>query len=74
MMKPSRSRSNGRLAVLGSPGRVVTARMAQKAAKASFVIVDSLAPAIIAVASPRRMVSNASPMAWAPEAQADAIE
>ena len=47
--------------------------MAHKAASASGVTADSLAPAIMATASPRRMVSKASPTAWAPEAQAEVM-
>ena len=71
--KPSRSTSKGRLALLGSLFRVDTARIAQKAAIASGVTQASLPPAIMAVASPRRMASKASPIAWAPEAQAETV-
>jgi hypothetical protein len=53
---PSRSLSNGRLAASGSSLRVVMARAAQKPAIASGVIAASEPPAIIASASPRRMI------------------
>ena len=74
MTKPSRSRSNGRLARLGSMWRVETARTAQNAASARGVTQASLPPAIIAVASPRLMISKASPIACAPEAQAETVQ
>ena len=59
---------------LGSISRVETARTAQKAASARGVTHASLPPATIAVASPRLMISKASPIACAPEAQAETVQ
>ena len=70
MTKPSRSRSNGRLARCGSSLRVDSARMAPKPPTPIGVIAASDPPAIIASASPRVMISNASPIAWADAEQA----
>src|SRR6186997_3600435 len=65
MMKPSRSLSNGRLAPRGLSLRVDKARSAAKPPRLIGVIAASEPPAIIASASPRRMISNDSPMACA---------
>jgi len=55
--KPSRSLSNGRLARSGASLRVERARMAAKPPTPIGVIAASEPPAIIASASPRRMIS-----------------
>ncbi len=47
--------------------------MLSKAATAIETMQDSEPPAIMAVASPRRMASQASPMALAPVAQAETV-
>src|SRR5204862_4399116 len=65
MMKPSRSLSKGRLARVGSSLRVDSARIAAKPPTLIGVMAASDPPAIIASASPRRIISNESPMAWA---------
>ena len=65
MTKPSRSLSNGRLAFSGSSLRVESARIAAKPPTPIGVIAASEPPAIITSASSRRMISNASPIAWA---------
>src|SRR4051812_37654829 len=70
MMKPSRSLSNGRLAWEGSALRVDSARNWPKPLRLIGVIAASDPPAIIADASPRRMISNDSPMACAEAEQA----
>src|SRR5690606_15646674 len=70
MMKPSRSRSKGRLARAGSSLRVDSARIAPNPPTPIGVMAASEPPAIIASASPRRMISNASPMACAEAEQA----
>ena len=70
MMKPSRSRSNGRLARAGSSLRVDSARIAAKPPSPIGVIAASEPPAIIASAAPRRIISKASPMACAEAEQA----
>ena len=70
MMKPSRSRSKGRLAVSGSSLRVDSARIAANPPTPIGVIADSDPPAIITSARPRRMISSASPMACAEAEQA----
>src|SRR5438067_1683409 len=64
-MKPSRSLSNGRLAFCGSSLRVDSARIAPKPPMPIGVIAASDPPAIITSAAPRRMISNASPIACA---------
>ncbi len=61
--KPSRSLSNGRDARSGSSLRVDSACMASNAATLMLVIDASVPPVMIAVASPRRIHSAASPMA-----------
>ena len=71
--KPSRSLSQGREAVFGSSLRVESARIAAKPPIASGVTTDSEPPAIIASASPRRMMFTASPIACADVAQAVAV-
>src|SRR5580765_309156 len=70
MTKPSRALSNGRLARVGSLLRVESARMAANPPTLIGVIDASDPPAIITSASPRRMISVASPMAWADAVQA----
>src|SRR5207237_3712359 len=70
MMKPSRSLSNGRHAFPGSSLRVESARMAANPPTLIGVIAASDPPAIIASASPRRMISNDSPTACAEAEQA----
>ena len=70
MTKPSRSRSNGRLACSGSSLRVDSARIAAKPPTPIGVIAASEPPAIITSASLRRMISKASPMACADAEQA----
>src|SRR5207245_11274537 len=72
--QPSRSASKGPVARLGSMSRVETARTAQKAASARGVTHASLPPATMAVASPRLMISKASPIACAPEAQGETVQ
>ena len=69
--KPSRPRSKGREARGGSSLRVERARIAAKPPTSAGLIPASDEPAIITSASPRRMISQASPMAWPPVAQAD---
>ena len=70
MMKPSRSRSKGRQARVGSSLRVESARIAANPPTPKGVIAASDPPATITSASPRRMVSNASPTACADAEQA----
>src|SRR6187200_2547013 len=65
MMKPSRSLSKGRLARSGSSLRVDNARNWPKPPTLIGVMAASEPPAIIAVASPRLMISNDPPMACA---------
>src|SRR5687767_6997464 len=65
MMNPSRSLSKGRLAFSGSSLRVDIARIAANPPTLIGVIAASEPPAIIASASPRRMISNDSPTACA---------
>src|SRR5438067_3294949 len=69
--KPARSRSNGRESRSGWSLSPTRARMLMKPATITGTIAASVPPAIMASASPRRTVSNASPMAWPPVAQAD---
>ncbi len=68
---PSRPRSKGREAPAGSSLRVERARIAAKPPTSETWIPASDEPAIIRSASPRRMVSQASPRAWPPVAHAD---
>src|SRR5579864_1634867 len=63
--KPSRSRSKGRLARVGSSLRVDSARIAAKPPTPMGVMAASEPPAIMTSASPRRMISHASPIACA---------
>ena len=70
MTKPSRPRSNGRQAFSGSSLRSLVALIWQKAPMVSGVIVASDPPASMATASPRLMISDASPIPCALEAQA----
>ena len=74
MTKPSRSLSNGRLAVAGSSLRSESAFMLAKLASASGVIAASAPPAIIRSASPCWMMRNASPTAWPLVAHADTVQ
>ena len=69
--KPSRSLSKGREACSGASLRVDIARMALKPPMPSGVIAASAPPQIITSASPRWTQRSASPMAWAPVAQAE---
>ena len=69
--KPSRPRSNGREAAAGLSLRVERARIAAKPPTSASVMPASDEPAIITSASPRRMISHASPRAWPPVAQAE---
>ena len=62
---PSRSLSNGRLAVAGSSLLVDRARSAPKPPTPMAQMAASEPPAIMASAAPRRMISNASPTACA---------
>ena len=64
-MNPSRSLSNGRLALAGSSFLVESARRAPKPPIPIGVIAASEPPAIITSASLRTMTSKASPIAWA---------
>src|SRR3954470_4503749 len=69
-MKPSRSRSNGRLALAGSSLRVDSARSAPNPPIPIGVIAASEPPAIITSAAPRLMISKASAIACADAEQA----
>src|SRR5687767_1439880 len=69
MTKPSRSRSNGRDAVVGSSLRVDMARMSENAPKQSVDKGASTPPLIITSAYPSRMARNPSPTAIVPDAQ-----
>jgi len=60
--KPSRSLSQGRLAVAGSSLRVESARAEAKPPTARIVTVDSVPPATITSASPYSISLPASPM------------
>ena len=71
MTNPSRPRSNGREAAAGSSLRVDSARIAAKPPTRTSLMPASDDPAIITSASPRRIISHASPRAWPPVAQAD---
>ena len=71
--KPSRSRSKGRLARVGSSLRVERARIEANPPRPMWVIAASLPPVIITSAWPYWMSLKASPMALAAEAQAVAI-
>src|SRR5882672_1259542 len=64
-MKPSRSLSKGRLAFSGALLRVDSARSAPNPPIPIGVMAASDPPAIITSAAPRRMISNASPIACA---------
>ena len=68
MTKPSRSRSNGRLARCGSSLRVDIALMTVNAPKTSGESGASTPPASAARTSPRAMARNASPIATVPDA------
>ena len=70
MMKPSRSRSNGRQAFSGASLRVESARIDPKPPTLIGVTAASAPPQIIASASPRLMISYESPMACADAEQA----
>ena len=73
MTNPSRSRSNGRDAAGGSSFRVDSAFIEQNPPIAASWIAASTPPAIITSASRRRIVSQASPIAWPPLAQAETV-
>ncbi len=68
--KPSRSRSNGRLARVGSSLRVDIAVSRMNPVMASGWIMLWVPPASITSASPWRISSDASPIAWALAAHA----
>ena len=71
--KPSRSLSNGREALCGSSFRRDRACIALNAPIATLMTPASLPPASITSAWPRRIVSAASPIACALDAQADTV-
>ena len=68
--KPSRSRSNGREALVGSSLRVHSAVSRLKPVTPNGWIMLCVPPESITSASPRRMISTASPIAWLLAAQA----
>ena len=68
--KPSRSRSKGREALVGSSLLVLKAVSRLKPVTPKGWIMVCVPPASITSASPRRMISAASPMAWLLAAQA----
>ena len=70
---PSRSWSNGRDAASGSSLRVDSAFIDAKPPIVASWMPASTPPAIIRSASPRRIVSQASPSAWPPVAHADTV-
>src|SRR3989338_8829451 len=72
--KPSRFRSNGRLAFSGASFLVESAFKAQNPPIPVGTIQLSVPPQIITSASPRSIILEASPMACAPEAQAVATQ
>ncbi len=74
MMNPSRSRSNGRLACSGSSLRNDRAREDEKLAMATSTMPASVPPAIMTSAWLRRMISAASPMAFADAAHAVTVQ
>ena len=67
---PSRPRSKGRQAFSGSSLRSLVALICVNAPIVSGVMAASAPPASIATASPRLMISAASPMPCDPDAQA----
>jgi hypothetical protein len=71
---PSRSPSNGRLAVSGESLRVESAVMLAKPATAMRDTAASVPPQIITSASPWRIACMALPTACAPEAQAETVQ
>ena len=68
--KPSRSRSKGREALAGSSLRVLKAVSRLKPVTPKGWIMVCVPPESIRSASPRRMISTASPIAWLLAAQA----
>ena len=66
-------RSNGREAASGSSFRVESAFMDANPPMVASWMPASTPPAIIMSASPRRIVSQASPSAWPPLAHADTV-
>jgi hypothetical protein len=62
--------ANGRLARSGSSLRCESARIEQNEARPVSQIEASVPPAIMTSAAPRRIASDASPIACAPAAQA----
>ncbi len=69
--KPARVASNGRDAFVGSSSSATRPRIAQKPARISGWMHDSVPPARTASASPRRISSAPSPTACEPVAQAE---
>src|SRR5207245_10868584 len=74
MTKPSRVASNGRLAPFGSSLLRERACILSKAAREIDPTAFSEPPAIIAMASPLRIVSQASPIVLPLEAQAETAD
>ena len=74
MTKPSRSLSNGRLAVSGLSLRSDSAFMFAKLATASGVTAASAPPAIMISAWSWRISSSASPTLCADDAHADTVQ
>ena len=68
--KPSRSLSNGRLALGGSSLRIDRARQATNPPRPIGVIAASAPPVTITSAWSHWIARKASPMAWAADAQA----
>ena len=73
MTKPSRPRSNGRDAAAGSSLRVDSAFIDENPPTTASWIAASVPPASMMSASSRRIVSHASPIAWAPVAHAETV-
>ena len=73
LFDPSRPRSNGREAASGSSLRVERAFIELKPPTTASWIAASVPPASMMSASSRRIVSQASPIAWAPVAQAETV-
>src|SRR6478735_4586310 len=71
---PARSMLNGRDARVGSSRSSTRARIAQKPARITGTIDDSVPPATITSASSRLITSAASPIEWVPLAQAETMQ
>ena len=71
MTKPARVASNGRDAFVGSTSSATSPRIAQKPARISGWMHDSVPPARTTSASPRLISSAPSPTACEPVAQAE---